>query len=91
MSAASDDSHEHWPTDNKLWSEPAMAAPGYDSNNGLQFHSYLPPKSKSPSPEKAPPPPAAPQVPAGAQPLYWPHYQPGNPQVQPTIKSAPAS
>lgn len=54
--AAADDDYEHWPDDSKYWSKEAAPAPGYDENNGLHSHSYLP--GKDPSPAKSPSPPS---------------------------------
>ena len=51
-----DDDYEHWPTDDRNWTEPAIAAPGYDSNNGLQRHIYRGRREYSSSPEPATPP-----------------------------------
>jgi len=52
--------HEHWPEDFKP--APAVASPGYDTQNGLRMHSYQPntaapsTKAASPSPSLSPPP-----------------------------------
>jgi hypothetical protein len=56
--------HEHWPEDFKP--APAVASPGYDTQNGLRMHNYQPAtattvaapstKAASPSPSLSPPP-----------------------------------
>lgn len=76
MSADGDD-YEHWPSDNKRYTQPAPPAPGFDGNNGFHSHSYLiPPKQKSASPapgggradSKSPQPPPVVSYP---QPIYY--------------------
>lgn len=57
VESVADDSgsdHEHWPEDFKT--SDAIAAPGYDSNNGLRMHTYhaTAPVAKEPSPPPSP-------------------------------------
>ncbi|KAK4623310.1 uncharacterized protein CLAFUR5_07387 [Fulvia fulva] len=86
MSSSSD--IEHWPDDDALYAQPAAPAPGYDGNNGLNHHSYLPPVSEAPksdisAPRDAPPAPSQIVYP---QPIYYAqhpaHMMPQQPQPQ---------
>ncbi|EME43445.1 hypothetical protein DOTSEDRAFT_35705 [Dothistroma septosporum NZE10] len=85
MSSSSD--VEHWPDDNALYTQSAVPAPGYDGNNGLQHHAYLPPAAseaaKSDISAPRDPPPAASQI-VYPQPVYYAqrpaHMMPQQPQ-----------
>ena len=71
-----EEEYEHWPNDDRHWMEPAVAAPGYDSNNGLQRHLYRSAYGGSPSPAPDCPPQQPPQPPAQSlPPMYYPQVQ----------------
>ncbi|KAK5134749.1 hypothetical protein LTR08_006124 [Meristemomyces frigidus] len=45
------DDYQHWPDEDGFFEQTAVAAPGYDSHNGLRYHNYVPGGAKSPSPD----------------------------------------
>ena len=37
-----DGDYQHWPDEDGFLEQSAVAAPGYDSHNGLRYHNYVP-------------------------------------------------